>query len=432
MSFTESVRNCAAACLLAGSASFAGDTAQKNLEISGYASFEAGEIVKGLSSVVAEHPEIERAWLETGYVGLCVGAAVSPRLRVLVAGEAQPVISFRRTEAKMNDEWTEARQARTVFAIKHGEALYAAGGVDRPRFEAQAGFFPYKYDGDVRNLGEYLFRTYCYPPSMVNLFDKPYADLVGFRIGHSFSCGPGRFHHDLLFTTSTNFWPFMNWSPTYLADYSVERLFLFGAGAQWWNLFKVGVDGPGDAVAPNGGPFTFAGTKLMGRFSFDAKGLFPNDGPLAERLGREDLKLYGEAAVLGLKDYPNPDTSVHNGYDKVSWRLPVMLGINLPAFKLLDLLAIELEFQDGPYPNSVFKPFYYMAPEPAGQTAHANYKWSIYAKKNLGRHVGLIFQAARDHIMPLSTVVAIDFSDYTDVLLRDTDWWWTGKMLFDF
>jgi hypothetical protein len=114
--------------------------------------------------------------------------------------------------------------------------------------------------------------------------------------------------------------------------------------------------------------------------------------------------------------------------------MPVMLGVNLPVFKLLDVLSIELEFQNSPYPNSVANPIYYMKPQPQPETItpHAKYKWSIYAKKCLGRHVNLIFQVARDHIMPQSTVVAIDFSDYTDVLLRDTDWWWTGKVLFEF
>ncbi|MBN1578344.1 MAG: hypothetical protein JW913_17415 [Chitinispirillaceae bacterium] len=425
--------------LLVVNAAIAGDTSQTYVPVvSGYASFEAGKIVEGYSSVTSE-PEVRRAWLETGYVGLCIEAAVSKRLRVLVAGEAQPVISFRRAEGNMNDAWTEARQPRTVVVIKHGEAIYTIGSADHPLLQVEAGFFPYKYNQEARNLGEYLFRTYCYPASIVNQFDKPYADLVGFRVGNSLAAGPGCFHHDLLLTTSTNFWPFMNWSPSYLADYSVPRLFTVGVGGQLWNLIKVGINNsqvgkdptsPTDPQVMNGKEFSFFGGKLMARLSIDVKGLFRVDAPLAAMLGKEDLKLYGEAAILGVKNYPDTTTDQASqlGYDKLPWRLPVVVGINLPAFKVLDVLNFELEFQDSPYPNSIMRPVYNMAPLPAARQRHAKFKWSVYAKKDIGPHVSLIFQVARDHIMPLSTVTATNFSDYTDVLLRNTDWWWTGKI----
>ncbi len=123
---------------------FSGDTAANYTPvISGYASFEAGEIMKGYSS---QSGEIQRAWLETGYMGLCAAAAVSDHLRVLVAGEAQLLISFRRTENGSNDTYVELRQSQTVFSIKHGEALYTIGSADHPLLQVEAGFFPYKYN----------------------------------------------------------------------------------------------------------------------------------------------------------------------------------------------------------------------------------------------------------------------------------------------
>jgi hypothetical protein len=166
----------------------------------------------------------------------------------------------------------------------------------------------------------------------------------------------------------------------------------------------------------------------MGRFSFDVKGFFPS----VELFGKEDLKLYGEVAVLGLKNYPDTDTSRQRGYDSLYWRVPFVLGINLPAFKVLDVLNFELEYQNSPYPNSVVEPVYFMLPLPVAKQSHAKFKWSLYTRRNIGPHVTLILQVARDHIMPLSTVPATNFSDYTDVLLRNTDWWWTGKVRFSF
>ena len=62
----------------------------------------------------------------------------------------------------------------------------------------------------------------------------------------------------------------------------------------------------------NGKDYTFAGTKIMARFSFDMKGLIPADS-LFGLLGKEDLKLYGEATILGLKNYPDPIPRIMTG-----------------------------------------------------------------------------------------------------------------------
>jgi hypothetical protein len=57
------------------------------------------------------------------------------------------------------------------------------------------------------------------------------------------------------------------------------------------------------------------------------------------------MKLYGEAAVLGVQNQP-----VY--YQKLSERIPIMLGAYLPTFGLLDLLAVETEYFPNPYLDS--------------------------------------------------------------------------------
>jgi len=170
----------------------------------------------------------------------------------------------------------------------------------------------------------------------------------------------------------------------------------------------------------------------MARFSFDPKGLFSPDATPVAVLGKEDLKLYGEGAILGLKNYPDTDAARNIGYDSLQWRLPVMVGFNVPTFKLLDVLAFEWEYQDSPYPNSVKNPYYDMLPLPMAPQPHSDVKWSLYGKKILGRHISIIGQVARDHLMPYTTVDVNEYADYTDVLLRNTDWWWTLKVRLDF
>jgi hypothetical protein len=112
--------------------------------------------------------------------------------------------------------------------------------------------------------------------------------------------------------------------------------------------------------------------------------------------------------------------------------MPVMLGINLPTFKLLDVLGFEMEYQYSPYPNSITNVEYNMTPLPSSPLAHSFTKWCFYGRKSLGRHVDIIGQIANDHLMPKTMVMANQFADYTDVTIRNSDWWWTLKARFDF
>lgn len=417
-------------------------------EISGYASFEAGEVVKGYSTQTGN---IYRAWVETGYTGLIAKANVNERLRVIVGGEARLLFSFRRTEAQGETQALSTRDAKTFLFIKHGEAIASLGDPERNAFQLEAGFFPYKYNTDVRNLGEYLFRTFCYPATMINYFDRPFADLAGIRFGHSAKGRFGLFHHDIIFHTSMptpimNFWPEMNWSLAYLCDYSSkQRLLSIGAGWQYLNLFTVGVANSHvgkdrtnpDPTQTGDRQVSFAGQKLMARFSIDPKVLFSQSAALTSLLGENDLKLYGEMSILGLKNYKDTietDLKKNRGYDQLSWRMPIMLGINVPAFKMLDILNFEIEFIDSPYPNSYEDVYYKMLPRPKERLEEnlAKLKWSVYIKRRIGEHFSFVCQIARDHLIPYTKPNGNMFADKTDVLLRSTDWWWTGKLQVDF
>jgi hypothetical protein len=86
--------------------------------------------------------------------------------------------------------------------------------------------------------------------------------------------------------------------------------------------------------------YSLAGGKVMARFAFDPKPLLP----FGDKLGDKDLRLYGEAAILGIKDYPAKiDSSRENGelklvkigYDKIGERIPVMVGFNAPTHPLV-------------------------------------------------------------------------------------------------
>lgn len=133
--------------------------------------------------------------------------------------------------------------------------------------------------------------------------------------------------------------------------------------------------------------FTSQGIKLMARFSLDFR----------KALGL-DLRLFAEAALLGVEDQPYY-------YEDKLQRIPVMGGLELPTFGLLDRLNLQAEYYAARYPNSieamqesylpVWKPDL-KHPEIADED---NWRWSILAKRNLvPGHANVFFQVASDHL----------------------------------
>ena len=120
-------------------------------------------------------------------------------------------------------------------------------------------------------------------------------------------------------------------------------------------------------------------------------------------------ELYGEWAVLGLQNQP-----VY--YQNVSHRMPLMVGLHIPTFGLLDLLAVETEYLGNPYPDSY--------QEMADQRSRAltgsieaipdvdytlrkftlpsehgdDWKWCVFAVKTIVPGLQIKVQAANDHV----------------------------------
>ncbi len=401
---------------------------------SGYASFEESEIVKGYLNMQFSNyagPVLTPLWMENAKMGLCANTDVGEHLQIIAAFEGKLGFSLT-TDYNPQTNYSTTQRPQWDFTIQRGEGLYSFGDPQNPFLQIEAGYFPYKYNPDVRNLGEYLFRSFCYPAALLNTFDRPYADLLGLRIGNSFAFPVGIFHHDLLITSETKYYPLKDFSLSYLADFSLFHILSVGIGGSLYRMLPVFLNDSGtvkttvnqyvDTTTGDTGYYTFSGIKLMARVSFDIKGLVPMDF-----LGKEDLKLYGEVAILGLKNYPGY-------YDDISQRIPVMLGFNVPAFKLIDLLKLELEYQGTRYPNGITQTYYLpycpLPDNPIMGNPRTMLKWSIYANKKIGSHLSLIGQIANDHLMPDNYSTLPAYQPLTDVTLRANDWWWVVKALF--
>jgi hypothetical protein len=142
------------------------------------------------------------------------------------------------------------------------------------------------------------------------------------------------------------------------------------------------------------GHWTKQGLKLMARAALDLGFLLPGD-----LKGPEDLRIYAEAAVLGWEN---------QGffYEKRSQRIPVMAGMNLPTFKLLDLLSVQAEYYAARFDNiqsyttssfPIWDVESFTDYNPSDYEKD-DWKWSVYAVRSLGKLARLRVQAANDHL----------------------------------
>lgn len=176
--------------------------------------------------------------------------------------------------------------------------------------------------------------------------------------------------------------------------------------------------------------YTPAGIMLMGRASLDLKKLFESDA-----FSSEDLRLYAEIAVLGVQNYP-----VY--YEKITDRMPVMVGFNVPTFRLLDLLSVQMEYYNSPNLNNTYTvgqknwaiPYlpedtHFSENEWNDLTKHDNVSWSIVARKRFLGALTAHAQVARDHMRTIGTDWFYG-SRYepNEILHKTSSWYWMFQL----
>lgn len=372
-------------------------------------------------------------------------------------------------------------------------AEYHFGDPKNPYLTLGSGMFMYKYNQDANDLGEYLYRSGAYPAYTVTggyvLVNSAAANVQGAKASLSL----GNLKADFLVTTETNLAPFYDWSLGGIVSYSIaDGLLDLGAGVNLKRLFSVKQNRTSKSALANGyftlggqnyttktdyyshqiefynnnnnhvdsvkaaalqvlmdtvnaitSPsridnkpeilyYTNAGILLMGRASLDLKKIMSSD-----LFGPQDLKLYSEIAVLGLKNYPV-------FYTKVTERMPIMFGINLPTFRLLDLLSVQGEVLRSPWLNNTAQIANGTNPVPAlpqafDRVASKNewndlatkddWKWSILAKKKIGNFITISGQAANDHMRMVSSRYFYGPQyDHNEITVSSDHWYWMTQI----
>lgn len=326
--------------------------------------------------------------------------------------------------------------------ISQAYGLYSFGDPEAPAATLQMGYFPYKYNPEATNLGEYLLRSGTYPGVLVtggwNILANAAYSLQGMRL--TVPLWDGRFRSDFILPMERDMPPMYSLSPTWVGTLRPFPGVEAGGGIAWNHGIPIRpskerprVEGnrvirerrinPDTAAVGAGAEYylytydttsyyTFQGIKLAGRITLDPKEWLGLSG-----METQDLKLYAEAAVLGWKNQPF-------FYEKRSERMPIMAGFNLPTFGLLDLLSIEVQRYSSRFENSLYQAYLNQVPvwtvedpsvaalgkgyaavqaEAAAQESRAaedDFKWSVYARKELHRGFRLHAQVASDHMRP--------------------------------
>jgi hypothetical protein len=400
--------------------------------------------------------------------------------------------------------------SKFVGFISNASITYSLGDKSDPGFSVTAGDFAFNYNPDVKNLGLYLFRGPVYPGFLVSGFkdfhtDTTRASFLGLRLHNAL----GNFHHDLILSSETELAPYYDWSLGYIAQYKAWNALNFGVGVNFYHLIPnvenitqpksntvkglfskdssliaaggtidpyqlqyMEVRAPGDTIV-----YGHQGTKLMAMFDLDIKKLLGFSGPFGEK----DLILYGEGALIGVKNYGSI-------YAHRNERIPVMVGFNIPTFGLLDFLSFEVEHYGAKYKADYSKlglerSLYFrgISPPPslaqnepsaipistsdlAGSryqilpngdfyeiqtgdtlkikgtdldpenTKADDWKWSVNIEKTVAGHIQFSGQVANDHYIPrpIRTGLVTESGGLSEVLTSKKDWYFMARIGYFF
>lgn len=331
---------------------------------------------------------------------------------------------------------------------------YARSWDGERAFHLDLGVFPYGYNPDARDFGQYLMHGYVYPGTLAMPRTGPLGvnpDLTGLLARFR----RGSLENDFIVNVETEDKPYYDVSLADAITWKPAKGIEIGAGINLYRalpadakatspgkdcqardlgintgqtnqpnvcfiLDSVGTD-PSGATRYDTITGSLSGIKLMGRVRLDPKAWLGLDkGPL----GKNDLVVYSELAVIGLKDYP-----VY--YDDILRRIPVMAGIHLPGFGYFEWSA-EIQFYASKYSgddlgaqNGVWLPTL----DPSIDAGRDDWKYALTASKVFRGHIALEGQIANDdlrlggyHYEPAGK----------EAMRTPADWYWTAKLGYFF
>ena len=374
----------ACCCLAQQTVPFTSLAPDTKLKTSMFFALDEGQAMQGVLDRSQPDPllspayaTISRLWQQKMFVYLTAQIQYKERLQFILSTECDLNFSMVPLEV-----FPATTRPGFTFYPNDVEVKYSFGNLDMPWLQIAVGYFPIKYNPDARNLGEYLLRSSAYPNTIVTNFEFAMRREFGLCLS-GFLGDPAidQFKWDLMLTSETHDYPLMDGTVTAIVSNNLFNLLDVGTGVSFQRLFPVDElkttpkDRPLAQYYDVNGVlqgYTFQSTKVMGRASINPLRFVPQFRlPVPEIFGnkpffgKEDLKFYGEVAVLGTKDFFSydsfiVDTQYVNGipfptnrpgsgklvpdsinyYNNWKDRVPSMVGINLPTNPLLSYCIV--------------------------------------------------------------------------------------------
>ena len=200
-------------------------------------SLEAGQIVSGEFATPVNYNTFDHFWITMVRGDIGLKTTISDRLQTYLEVEGKMWYNTFPSWIVYSQFEMNFRSQYWSFYLNRAAGIYTPFGKDDRRLEIEFGLFPFKYDKEVRNLGEYLFRGGTYPAYLINEFDRPWAELTGIRV--SSTLFDNLLRQDFLLTTETEIQPFFDFTPTYIVSCDIKKMVDFGFGVSWAHLISV-------------------------------------------------------------------------------------------------------------------------------------------------------------------------------------------------
>jgi hypothetical protein len=163
-------------------------------------------------------------------------------------------------------------QAQGIVSFLKDEAM---------SLDLSIGLMPYKYNPEVRNLGEFMFRSGTYPFFLVNSFNFPLARLTGLRFNFKYGSDILKFTADQFVLVEREMPPLNDVSLATIVGMNIMKIVDLGAGIDFAHVIAVNntitTSKNGnyvDTTTGDTGYYTFKGTKVMARGTIDLVELF--------------------------------------------------------------------------------------------------------------------------------------------------------------
>lgn len=435
--------------------------AGEKLSLGGSVEFETAEMLKarkyGMTTGgnLTQTETVDHVWYGHAIGTFYMEGNPAPELKVRAAFEFRQYYMTMLRPSNVQDPYLGKYQF-TNFYLREGQGIFSLMRKEAVTLDMAVGLMPYKYNPEVHDLGEFLFRSGTYPLFLLTEFDRPFARLTGIRTGLKHHGAAYDATIDVMALIEREIRPFNDISLAVIGDFNVLTIIDIGAGIDFARLIPVNsklttptakdADRFVDSATGDTGYYTFKGTKVMVRASLDPFWKFRGGrgSLLSSIIGRNGGKIYGELAAVGLKNYPanqiiGGDGNI-KGYTSLKERTPWMAGFTVPMWKILDECAFEIERFPSPNPDDYIVASFKGMPVPTlpsgpGYTL-ADYgprwNWSLYMKKQVIKNFSVVCQMGRDHQRWELNMIQTSDYDFEAAMVKPDQWGWHLSGIFSF